>query len=240
MSRPPRRTAGLLAGIGAGLVWGLAFLVPVLLPGWSATAVTAGRYLAYGILSLALLLCQGRPAWRLVRKHWRAAVAFAVTGNVGYYLLLVVGIQKIGAPITDTVIGSIPVAVAVVSNWRTPVLPWRRLALPVALSLAGLALINAAEFTGAHPAGAAPLGTKVLGLAAAVGAVALWTWYSLSNATFLAARPAIPAGSWSSVVGLATLAVTLTVLLPVTLLGQTSWPADGRRDVTLFGREVTP
>ena len=50
MSRPPRLTAGLLAGTGAGLVWGLAFLVPVLLPGWSAVAVTAGRYLAYGML----------------------------------------------------------------------------------------------------------------------------------------------------------------------------------------------
>jgi drug/metabolite transporter (DMT)-like permease len=211
-------------------VWGLAFLVPVLLPGWSATAVTAGRYLAYGLLSLALLLYQGRAAWRLAREHWRAAVAFAVTGNTGYYLLLVIGIQKIGAPVTDTIIGSIPVVVAVVSNWRAPALPWRRLALPVALSLAGLALINAAEFTGTHPTQAAPLDTKLLGLAAAVGAVALWTWYSLANATFLAARPTIPAGSWSSVVGLATLAA----LLPVTLLGQMSWSAAGRRDAALF------
>jgi drug/metabolite transporter (DMT)-like permease len=234
MPRPSRRTAGLLAGTGAGLVWGLAFLVPVLLPGWSAVAVTAGRYLAYGMLSLALLACQGRAAWRLARQHWRAALAFAVAGNAGYYLLLVIGIQKIGAPVTDTIIGSIPVVVAVVSNWRTPALPWRRLALPVALSLAGLALVNAAEFTATHPAVAAPLGTRVLGLAAAAGAVALWTWYGLANAAFLAARPAIPAGSWSSVVGLATLAVTLAALLPVTLLGQTSRPAAGRPGAAIF------
>lgn len=234
MSRPPQRTAGLLAGTGAGLVWGLAFLVPVLLPGWSATAVTAGRYLSYGMLSLALLLYQGRAAWRLAREHWRAALAFAVTGNVGYYLLLVIGIQKIGAPVTDTIIGSIPVVVAVVSNWRTPTLPWQRLLLPVALSLAGLALINAAEFTGTHPTGAAPLSTRLLGLAAAIGAVALWTWYALANTTFLATRPRIPAGSWSSVVGLATLAVTLAALLPLTLLDHTSWPATGRRDAAMF------
>ena len=213
MSRPPRFTAGLLAGTGAGLVWGLAFLVPVLLPGWSAVAVTAGRYLAYGMLSLVLLAYEGRAARRLVREHWRAALAFAVTGNAGYYLLLVVGIQKIGAPVTDTIIGSIPVVVAVVSNWRAPALPWRRLVLPTALSLAGLGLI---------------------GLAAAVGAVALWTWYALANARFLADRPGIPAGSWSSVVGLATLVVTLAALLPIALLGHRSWPAVSRRDAAMF------
>ena len=234
MSRPSRLTAGLLAGTGAGLVWGLAFLVPVLLPDWSAVAVTAGRYLSYGMLSLALLAYEGRAARRLAREHWRAALAFAVSGNVGYYLLLVIGIQKIGAPVTDTIIGSIPVVVAVVSNWRAPALPWRRLVLPVALSLAGLALINAVEFTGTHQAAATPLGARLIGVAAAVGAVALWTWYALANARFLAARPGIPAGSWSSVVGLATLVVTLAALLPVALLGHTSWPAAGRRDAAMF------
>ncbi len=234
MPRPPRLTPGLLAGTGAGLVWGLAFLVPVLLPGWSAVAVTAGRYLAYGILSLALLVYEGRAAWRLTRQHWRAALAFAVTGNVGYYLLLVIGIQKIGAPITDTIIGSIPVVVAVVSNWHAPALPWRRLVLPVALSLAGLALINAVEFTGTHPSVAAPLGARLIGLAAAVAAVALWTWYALANARFLGARPGIAARSWSSVVGLATLVVTFAALLPVTFLGHTSWSAVSRRDAAMF------
>ncbi len=234
MSHPSRLTASLLAGTGAGLVWGLAFLVPALLPGWSAVAVTAGRYLAYGMLSLALLAWEGRAAWRLAREHWRAALAFAVTGNVGYYLLLVIGIQKIGAPVTDTIIGSIPVVVAVASNWRTPALPWRLLAAPVALSLAGLALTNAAEFAGAHSTVAAPPGVRLFGLAAAVGAVAVWTWYGLANAAFLATRPAIPPGSWSSVVGLATLAVTLAALPLVTLLGQTTWPAASRRDTVMF------
>lgn len=234
MPRPPRHTAGLLAGTGAGLVWGLAFLVPVLLPGWSAVAVTAGRYLVYGMLSLALLAYQGRAAWRLAQQHWRAALAFAVTGNAGYYLLLVIGIQKIGAPVTDTIIGSIPVVVAVASNRRAPALPWRRLVLPATLSLAGLALINAAEFTGTHPAASAPLAARLIGLAAAVGAVALWTWYALANARFLDDRPGIPAGSWSSVVGLATLAITLAALLPVALLGHMSWPAVSRRDAALF------
>ncbi len=83
-------------------------------------------------------------------------------------------------------------------------------------------------------AAAAPLGARLIGLAAAVGAVVLWTWYALANARFLADRAGIPAGSWSSVVGLATLIVTLAALLPVALLGHTSWPAVSRRDAAMF------
>ncbi len=64
--------------------------------------------------------------------------------------------------------------------------------------------------------------------------MALWAWYALANARFLAAHPGIPAGSWSSVVGLATLVITLAALLPVALLGHTSWPAVSRRDAAMF------
>lgn len=68
---------GVAAGGAAGLVWGLAFLVPVLLHGWSAVAVTTGRYLAYGLVS-ALLFLAGRRGMRgLARRHWRPALAFA-------------------------------------------------------------------------------------------------------------------------------------------------------------------
>lgn len=47
--RDHRGTAGMSAGVVAGLVWGLAFLVPVLLGGWNPVIVTLGRYLAYGL-----------------------------------------------------------------------------------------------------------------------------------------------------------------------------------------------
>src|SRR5260370_20899409 len=98
MSRPSRLTVGLLAGTGAGLVWGLAFLVPVLLPGWSAVAVTAGRYLAYGILSLALLAYEGRAAWRLARQHWRAAPGLPGPRNPRPFPLLRLCLHDIRPP----------------------------------------------------------------------------------------------------------------------------------------------
>src|SRR5689334_4830625 len=91
----PGRIAGTGAGTLAGLVWGLAFLVPVLLTGWGAVAITAGRYLAYGALSLVLVALGGASLRALARRYWRPALAFALTGNVCYYLLLVLGIALV-------------------------------------------------------------------------------------------------------------------------------------------------
>ncbi|HYY74663.1 MAG TPA: hypothetical protein VE662_07535, partial [Solirubrobacterales bacterium] len=83
------------------MIWGLAFLLPVLLPGWNAVTVTAGRYVAYGLVSVVAFLAGGVAVRAIAREHWRSALLFAVTGNAGYYLLLVVGIRTVGAPVTD-------------------------------------------------------------------------------------------------------------------------------------------
>jgi drug/metabolite transporter (DMT)-like permease len=214
-------------GIAAALLWGLAFVLPEILTGWSAVAVTAGRYLVYGVLSVGLLVLGGAALRRVLRTHWRAALAFAVSGNVGYYLLLVVGVRTVGAPVTNMIIGCIPVVLAVVGNLVTRVTSWRRLGIPVALVVAGLVLVNWLELAGQSTA-STTVATKLFGLLACGGAVALWTWYGMANARFLGAHPEVPAGRWSTVVGVATGAVTV-VLLPLAALtgqltpGQTSF-----------------
>src|SRR5215471_13920986 len=147
--------AGITAGISSSLIWGSAFLIPVLLGSWNPVIVTLGRYLAYGLLSAVLLALGGRGLRRILREHWRPALAFAAAGNAGYYLLLVIGIRAAGAPLTDMVIGAIPVMVAVTGNVLTPPagdrVPWRRLALPLSLVTAGLALVSASRSPGSTP-----------------------------------------------------------------------------------------
>src|SRR5215471_7313747 len=88
--------AGIGAGITAGLVWGLAFLMPVLLGGWNPVIVTIGRYLAYGLVSAALFTLGGQGMRALAHQHWRPALAFAIAGNAGYYLLLVTALRAAG------------------------------------------------------------------------------------------------------------------------------------------------
>ena len=181
--------AGAAAGVSASLVWGSAFLVPVLLGGWNPVIVTLGRYLVYGLLSAILFTLGGGGPRRVLREHWRTALAFALAGNAVYYLLLVIGVRAAGAPLTDMVIGAIPVVVAVTGNVLAPAgdrVSWRRLALPLTLVTAGLALVSALEIVGVHAYLAVPPAEKVAGLLAACAAVAMWTWYALANARFLA------------------------------------------------------
>ena len=218
------RRDGAGCGVTAGLVWGLAFLIPVLLGGWDPVVVTVGRYLAYGLLSVVLFAAGGRRVRQLARQHWRLALAFAVAGNVGYYLLLVVGIRAAGAPLTDMVIGAIPVVVAVTGNWLSPSYPWRRLALPLILVTAGLALVSGVEIAGVHAYQPGSAAEKIAGLIAACGAVVLWTWYALANARFLAARQDLSSAHWATVVGVATGAVTLAFLPRAAWTGQLAAP----------------
>jgi drug/metabolite transporter (DMT)-like permease len=216
------------AGASASLVWGTAFLVPVLLSGWNPVIVTLGRYLVYGLLAGVLLAVGGPGPRRVLREHWRIALGFALAGNAVYYLLLVIGIRAAGAPLTDMVIGAIPVVVAVTGNVLAPTegrVPWRRLALPLVLVTAGLALVSALEIAGVHAYAAAPPAEKIAGLLAAVGAVVLWTWYALANARFLARHDTVSPAGWSTAVGVATGAVALAGLPAAALAGQLTTPS---------------
>ena len=214
------RLTGLGAGVAAGLLWGLAFLLPELLHGWSAVTVTAGRYLVYAVLALVVIAVSG-PALRAVaRRHWRPAMRFAITGNVGYYLLLVLGVQAVGAPVTGIIIGSIPVTLAVLGNVVARTYRWSRLIAPVALVAVGLLIVNVLEMGGTSSTADSSLGVKVFGVLSAFGAVALWTWYGIDNARFLERHPDVPDAGWSTVIGLGTGAVALVLLPLAAMTGQ--------------------
>ena len=53
------RLIGVASGMGAGALWGLVFLAPKVAPEASPLLMSAGRYLAYGLIA-ALLLA---PRW---------------------------------------------------------------------------------------------------------------------------------------------------------------------------------
>src|SRR3546814_11353717 len=62
---PYRITAGLACGMGAGALWGLVFLAPALVRGFTPLPPAIGRYLAFGAIAAMLIA----PRWRgLVRQ----------------------------------------------------------------------------------------------------------------------------------------------------------------------------
>ena len=218
MPRPP-----LLAGIGfalaAGLMWGLVFVGPLLLPEYPATLQTFGRYLAFGLIALPLGWFDRARLRQLQRADWLEALKLALVGNVIYYLLLASAIQRAGAPVPTMIIGTLPVVITVVTRWRwrgvdakahaAPRLAWRRLLPSLALIGLGLGLVNHVEWLALRSDSHADPGRYALGALLAVGAVVCWTWYPLRNARWLRAHPDRSARAWATAQGLATLPLAL-------------------------------
>lgn len=215
MKQAPSLLIGVLCGVSANLAWGLAFLMPVLLPDSDAVALALGRYLVFGLVSLSVVIFT-RGAWMrgLGRQVWLTALAFAFAGHLGYYFFLVQGIRNAGAPITTVIIGTLPVTVALTGNWVRKEFPFSRLLVPLGFITVGLVLVNLIEVDWGTALSGHSGTTWVIGIASALAALGLWTWYAVANANFLRRHPEISSSAWSTLMGVGTLALSL-VALPI-------------------------
>jgi len=200
---------GTLFAAVAGLMWGLVFIAPLLLPQYPAALLAAARYLAFGLIALPLgWLGRARLA-TLSRADWVEALKLSAIGNLLYYLCLAAAIQRAGAPLPTMLIGTLPVVIAIVSNRRDAArdgrLRWRQLAPSLLLIGAGIAGVNRDEMQALQGADAATWTRYAGGALLAVGALACWTWYPLRNADWLRAHADRPPGTWATAQGLATL-----------------------------------
>lgn len=188
---------GVLAGLGAGALWGLVFVMPRMLGAYSGVDLTAGRFVAYGLLA-GLMMVSG-----LSVRRWptlpQAAAAFgmSVLGFSGYYLLLVLAIQDAGTEVPTLIIGTIPLWVMLLG--KPAGLRWRSLWLGLLLTLAGLALMTQAS----HDSAGAQGGHFMRGVLLATAAMACWTLFALFNAAWLKRQPDVSATEWANWLGIA-------------------------------------
>lgn len=210
--------SGVLFALAAGLMWGLVFVAPVMLPGCPPALLTVGRYLAFGLLALPLALMDRRTLRELQPADWWEAVKLSAVGNFLYYLTLSAAIQRAGAPLPTMIIGTLPVVIAVCANHRNRVrdgqLPWLKLLPSLALIAAGLALVNRDELQHLQ-AQSGDLRRYAEGALLAVAAVACWTWYPIRNADWLRAHADRSPRAWATAQGLVTLPMALLGLLAV-------------------------
>ena len=217
MTHPPRRVAGVLFALAAGLVWGLVFVGPLLLPEYPATMQAFGRYVAFGLIALPLGGFDRMKLARLTRADWLEALKLALVGNIVYYLFLASSIQRAGGPVPTMIIGTLPVVIAVASKLRGAGrgaraevrLAWSKLLPPLALIGAGIALVNHVELQRLRADPHADLARYALGGLLAAGAVVCWTWYPIRNAEWLRARPDRSPRVWATAQGLMTLPLAL-------------------------------
>ena len=210
---------GTLFALAAGLMWGLVFVGPLLLPEYPAALQSFGRYLAFGLIALPLAWFDRATLKTLTRADWIEAAKLALVGNIVYYLFLASAIQRAGGPLPTMIIGTLPVVIAVTSNLRDHVrdgrLRWRALAPSLLLIGAGISCVNHAELAALRADPQADPERYAFGALLAVGAVVCWTWYPIRNADWLRAHPDRHPRGWATAQGVAT--------LPLALLGFLAW-----------------
>jgi len=237
MFNPPL-ISGILFALAAGLMWGLVFVGPLLLPEYPATLQSFGRYLAFGLIALPLGWFDRDRLRQLTRSDWIEALKLALVGNIVYYLFLASAIQRAGGPLPTMIIGTLPVVIAITSKLRRASsgarvetsVPWLRLMPSLVLIAAGIALVNHVELVELRRDPNADLARYALGGVLAAGAVACWTWYPIRNAEWLRSHPDRSPRGWATAQGLTT--------LPLALLGYamtwawSAWIGDGAASFT--------
>jgi drug/metabolite transporter (DMT)-like permease len=198
--RIERRMAGAMFAVAACALWALSFVSPVILGQFSPYAVTLGRYGAFGLASLALVPFAMRQLRALSGADWAKAAWLSIVGHMAYYLLLATAIQLSDVPGPTVVLGLLPLTIPIYANLRKQELPWRTLSAPLLGIAAGLFLVNGYEYRRIQS------DEGVLRYAAGIGfafaSLACWTWYGVSNAAWLRARPHITAAAWTMAQGI--------------------------------------
>lgn len=221
MSRSTSVVTGVLCGVIANLIWGLAFVIPVMVPASDGVELALGRYLFFGVVSLGIVIfTRGAGTRGLDRRVWLTALIFAFAGHLGYYFFLVEGVIHVGSPVTTVIIGTMPVSVALTGNWARKEFPFSRLLLPLGSITAGLILVNVTEFDWRTASSGHSALNWVIGIASALMALGLWTWYAVANARFLRSHPEISSYNWSTLMGICTLVLSLFALPAASVSGE--------------------
>lgn len=203
--------SGVLYDLLAGLMWGLIFVGPLIIPEYPAVLQSMGRYLALGLIALPIAWLGRVRLRQLGRKDWVTALTLTMMGNLIYYVCLASAIQRTGAPVSTMIIGTLPVVIPVFANLlysqRDGKLSWWRLSPALVLIGIGLLCVNISELNQGLPDFS---GWRYgSGIALALISVVCWAWYALRNARWLRENPDKHPMMWATAQALVTLPVSL-------------------------------
>ncbi len=140
--------SGVLYALLAGLMWGLIFVGPLIVPEYPAMLQSMGRYLALGLIALPIAWLGRVRLRQLARRDWLTALMLTMMGNLIYYFCLASAIQRTGAPVSTMIIGTLPVVIPVFANLLYSQRDGKQLFMPyqlpvgvVTVSLGGIYLI---------------------------------------------------------------------------------------------------
>ncbi|MGS6322915.1 EamA family transporter, partial [Enterobacter hormaechei] len=140
--------SGVLYALLAGLMWGLIFVGPLIVPEYPAILQSTGRYLALGLIAVPLAWLGRARLRQLSRQDWLTALWLTMMGNLIYYVCLASAIQRTGAPVSTMIIGTLPVVIPVFANLlysqRDGKLAWSKMVPALVCIAVGLVCVNIA------------------------------------------------------------------------------------------------
>ncbi|HEX4177919.1 MAG TPA: DMT family transporter [Rhizomicrobium sp.] len=212
---------GVACGIAAGALWGAVFIAPELTPGFSALQLSAGRYLAYGVIALML----AAPRWRTItrgvkRGDWIVLAWLGLAGNIIYYIFVAHAVRLAGAAPTSFIVGLLPVVITIIGSREQGAVRLSALAPSLALAVIGVGLIAVSAM---HGGAASDWHAQAVGLACAFGALASWALFAVGNARTMARLPHLSSNDWSLLLGIVSGTEALLLALPAFVLA----PAHG-------------
>lgn len=196
---------GILFALSACLIWGLIFVIPEFMSGFSPIEIALGRYFFYGIVSLFILLkmsLSGLYAYPLA--IWKKAFHYSLVITIFYYTCVVLAVQHASPAMCALTLGISPITIAFYGNWQKKECSFRILILPSILILAGLIVINAPKLTSSESPD-----SYLFGVACAFLALLAWSWYVVANSRFLKENPQVATHHWSTLIGASTLCWTI-------------------------------
>lgn len=221
-------------------MWGLVFLAPKYVPEASPFLMSAGRYIAYGLIA-ALLIA---PRWKrlvahLDRKAWLALIWLSLAGNVVYYLFLVVAVHYAGVAASALIVGAVPVVVALWGLRDKDSPPLMRVGPPIALAALAVALIGWESIQQGQAAANSSGMMVAIGLIAGLIALVLWTSYAVGNSRWISSLPKVSSHDWSLLLGVVTGGLSLLLIIPAAFtLGDMNAEVWGRFLIACFGVAV--
>lgn len=201
---------GILYATFACFVWGFIFVIPNMLLDFTSVEMVLGRYTAYGVFSLVLLL---RKGWKIPLQFplraWLVAFIFSLISNILYYFGLVWGLRYASAPVAVLIVGLAPILIALYGNWHVREISYKHMILPCLWIASGVVLVNVSEFT--KVSGGLEFTQYAAGILGVIVALLAWSLYVVHNARFLKKNVHLPVQEWASVIGAVTLVLSLII-----------------------------
>jgi drug/metabolite transporter (DMT)-like permease len=223
---------GLFYGMLAGALWGGIFLAPKLIPaGFTPLQLSTARYLTFGVIALVLIAPKiKRVSAQFGRAEWIALLWLSLVGNLLYYVFISTAVQLSGVAFTSIIIGFLPVAVTIIGSMDHGAVSLKRLWPSLFFGAVGIIGISWQSLM--HD-GTPMDARKLIGLAAAIGALASWTAFAVGNARWLVRLHVVSADEWNLMTGVVTGGIALVLAVPAFAFGGVAHPASDWMQFTM-------